>query len=76
MSTVEGFDLHVYCDGRDAAGKPCIARDEYAGVDRGDAVRNARSAGWLISSKPAPSDAAIGGGKFVLCKNCRRRGGQ
>lgn len=60
MSTVEGFDLHVYCDALD-----CTARDGFSGRDRADAVRRAKRSGWHISNK-ASANAVIGG-KAAAC---------
>lgn len=59
MSTVEGYELHVYCD-------KCNACDKYAGSTRGRCYRDARDAGWKISNRAAPRGSKCGG-RAALC---------
>jgi len=65
MSTVGGYELHVYCDAPD-----CDERGQFAAVNYGDCVAQARAQGWKISSKEAPPDS-VAGGKAALCKTHR-----
>lgn len=60
MATVEGYDLHLYCDH-----KGCGSREEVYGVDKADAYRNAREMGWHIGRKDSQLQTI--GGKFALC---------
>lgn len=68
MSTAEGYDLHLYCDGKDGA---CSSRAEFGGINRRDCLKQARKHGWKIFKKPAP-ETSPAGGRFVLCRDCQR----
>jgi hypothetical protein len=56
MATVEGYELHVYCDVAE-----CRGCEEFGGVSRADCLDQARRLGWVIGPKRAPAGAIAGG---------------
>lgn len=71
---MEGYDLHLYCDGKH---KPWAApQAEFGGRDQRDAYRQAKKRGWTIKRAPAP-EGSVAGGRLAFCPSCtekRRRG--
>jgi hypothetical protein len=69
MSTVEGFDLHVYCDT-----PSCRASDAFGGHDKREAFARAKASGRRMSRKDAP-EGSVAGGRAALCRRCAEGNG-
>ena len=68
MSTVEGYDLHVYCDEPD-----CRNRGQFSGYTKTSAYRDAKEHGWRIHSTVNAPEGSMAGGKLAYCPNHKKR---
>ncbi len=64
MSTVEGYTIDVYCDGPTGQ-----YHRTFSGHDKHAAEHQAREAGWIIRSDPAPVESQYGG-RLAFCPAC------
>lgn len=62
MSTVEGWELHLYCDH-----PGCRADAQFGGLNRADALDQARRRGWTINLKLRAPNGSAAGGNLAHC---------
>lgn len=79
MSTVEGYELHVYCDDPEHFNRTCASQEnwrrysgpgQYCGRTKRESYALARRAGWVIRRSLPGITEADNGGLPARCKMC------